>query len=211
MDNEDEERRLWFRRAVLPIEKQLRAHALRWSHGCPGDADDLVHDTFTRLIVCPGWRDIENVSAFAISTMRNIVLQAARRRKIVSIHAMSDIETLPICDDRPGSDRIVEGQEQWAALLAVIEALPPQCRRVFKMRKFEDLSYAQIADRLGLSISTIEKHLIKGLRLCSQGLAKGMATEHRGDHGPGRDTAARADQRGRGGVGDPARRSARSG
>lgn len=174
MASEDDERRLWFRREVLPLEPFLRRYATRFRGGTLGEVDDLVHDTFAKLITYEGWRGVENVSAFAVRTMKNVFLQAARRSKIVPIHVMSDMDAMPIADEAADAYRVLEGRDQLRALVGLIQTLPPQCRRVFTLRKIYGLPNAEIADRLGLSISTVEKHTIKGLRLCSEGLARGL-------------------------------------
>jgi RNA polymerase sigma-70 factor (ECF subfamily) len=45
-----------------------------------------------------------------------------------------------------------------------LSRLPPKCREVFELRKFEGLSQRQVAERMGIAQSTVEKHLIKALR-----------------------------------------------
>lgn len=167
----DDERRLWFRREVLPLEPLLRSYAARFRHGGWQEVDDLVHDTFTRLIECANWREIENLSGYAVQILKNLALQDARRRKIVAIQVMSDLEVLNLADERPGADRVVGARDELRLLARLVSELPPQCRRVFTLRKVYGLSNAEIAERLGLSISTVEKHLIKALRLCSERLA----------------------------------------
>jgi RNA polymerase sigma-70 factor (ECF subfamily) len=46
-----------------------------------------------------------------------------------------------------------------------LEKLPEQCRIIFKMSRFEELKYQEIADKLGLSIKTIENQIGKALRI----------------------------------------------
>lgn len=168
---EDDERRLWFRREIMPHRAALHSHARRWQgHGWLSP-DDLVHEVFVRLIAYQGWREVSNARAFAIACLRNIVLMEARRSRVVPIHAVSDLELETVADDRPGSDRTAEAHDELRWLAACIEDLPPQCRKVFTMRKIHGLSNQDIADRLGLSISTVEKHLAKGLRRCMDRLA----------------------------------------
>ncbi|MGH8200295.1 MAG: RNA polymerase sigma factor [Steroidobacteraceae bacterium] len=60
-----------------------------------------------------------------------------------------------------------------------MDSLPPLCRRVFVLRKVYQLSHAEIAQVLGVSHSTIEKHVAKGLLRCrdqlrSAGLLEGL-------------------------------------
>jgi RNA polymerase sigma-70 factor (ECF subfamily) len=46
-----------------------------------------------------------------------------------------------------------------------IEKLPPQCRAIFKMSRYEEMKYAEIADRLGISINTVENQISKALKM----------------------------------------------
>jgi RNA polymerase sigma-70 factor, ECF subfamily len=60
---------------------------------------------------------------------------------------------------------ILEEKEWQAALMAAIETLPEKSRIVFLMSRMEDLTYEEIADRLSLSIKTVESHMTKALKL----------------------------------------------
>ncbi|EIZ80064.1 RNA polymerase sigma-24 factor [Novosphingobium sp. Rr 2-17] len=171
-NSEDEQRRQWFREQVLPLEPKLRIAALRLARGQTHDAQDLVHDTLAKLIVHTGWRTIDNVPAYCLSILRNQALQAIRRSKIVSIVATDTVVLDAFADDLPGPDRIAQGRDEMDMLIKLVADLPPQCRRVFTLRKIYGLSHAEIAEQLGLSISTVEKHLVKGLRICSEALGR---------------------------------------
>ena len=184
MAADDEDRRLWFRHHVVPLEPMLLAYATRLCRGGPDEAEDLVHDTFAKLIVYAGWRNISSAKAFALSVMKNTVLYAARRRKIVSIHLSADLDALHLADTSPGADRVLEARDELRQLAGFIHDLPPKCRQVFILRKVYGLSHAAIADRLGLSISTVEKHVIKGLRHCSERMAADVSPPTRQEQEP---------------------------
>ena len=65
---------------------------------------------------------------------------------------------------------ILEEKEWYLALAAAIEALPEKTRIVFLMSRMEDLTYEEIADRLSLSIKTVESHMTKALKLLVKAL-----------------------------------------
>ena len=172
MSSEDEERRLWFRSEVMPREQSLRAYAARFCRRGPDEVDDLVHDTFAKLIAYPGWRQVNNVSAFAIRVLKNAAFYAMRRRKIAPMGCVADVDSLGVADDVPDAERVLAGREELRVLARLITGLPPQCRKVFTLKKVYGLSNAEIADHLNLSISTVEKHARKGLRLCSEAMSR---------------------------------------
>ena len=171
MNDDDHERRQWFRREVLPLADLLRANAARFSGGDTNDIDDLVHETYANLISFPGWRGIDDVPAFALVTLRNLARQAVRRRKVVPIEMVADLDQFDYPDQRPTAERTLEAREDLRLLVKVIAEMPPQCRRVFTLCKVYGLSHQEIAVRLGLSIFTVEKHVSKGLRICIERLA----------------------------------------
>ena len=68
-------------------------------------------------------------------------------------------------------------RDKLGAFSDAVDTLPPQCRRVFMMQRFEGLTYKEIASRLDISTSTVEKHLQKALRRCTDYLVdKGFDT-----------------------------------
>ena len=70
--------------------------------------------------------------------------------------------------DQVTAEDVVEGRRKMAVFAEAIAALPPQCRRVFVLRKVQGLSQKDVARQLGLSVSTVEKHLATGLLKCSE-------------------------------------------
>jgi len=69
-----------------------------------------------------------------------------------------------LAGDDPAADRGLIARQDLATAAAVIRGLPPRCRDAFLLHRFENLTYRQIADRLGVSVSMVEKHLAEALR-----------------------------------------------
>jgi RNA polymerase sigma factor (sigma-70 family) len=180
MDSDAEARRIWFRREVLPLEPALRAYARRFCHNGSDEVEDLVQEAFARLIACPRWHSVGNVSAFAMRTLKEVAVTAVRRRKIVSIGVISNLDGVEVSDGLPSVERIVEAREELRLLGNLIAELPPQCRKVFTLRKVYDLSHTEIAARTGLSLSAVEKHIARGLRVCTEKLARISSAKSRG-------------------------------
>jgi RNA polymerase sigma factor (sigma-70 family) len=183
MAQEDEDRRAWFRREILPLEPDLLAYARRFCRDGQTDPEDLVHETFARAIACKTWREVSNPGAFCTRILRNRALDALRRRKVLTITAVADFDRIEPIDEAPGAHSILESREELRALAEAIAELPTQCRRVFTLRKVYSLSPEDIAVRMGLSVSTVEKHLVKGLRYCSDKLGRRIGRKSRVDEG----------------------------
>jgi len=60
--------------------------------------------------------------------------------------------------------------ENVAAIYAQIEALPPKCSIVFKMSRFEEMTYEEIAEQLGITKKTVEYHVSTALRVLRKGI-----------------------------------------
>lgn len=164
-------RRAWFRQQVLPLEPQLRQYVRRILPAGT-EVDDVVHETFIRVISLAGWRQVKTPIAFLKTVARNLVNDLLRHRNVIPIHYLADMETTNVSDEMANPERTVVGRDELRYLAELVERLPPQCRKVFTLRKVHGLPNEAIAKQLGLTVSTIEKHLVKALRICSEGLAR---------------------------------------
>ena len=165
-DGEPAARREWFRETILPLEPRLRLYVRHLRRGAT-DVDDLVHDTLVRAITTQNWREVGRPWAFLRSIARNLLIDALRRQKVVTIELTGEWDSNAFSDDAPGPEAELLARDELKRLAEAIESLPPQQRKVFVMRKVQDLNIPTIAERLGLSVSTVEKHLVRALRACA--------------------------------------------
>jgi RNA polymerase sigma-70 factor (ECF subfamily) len=165
-DGEPAARREWFRETILPLEPRLRLYVRHLRRGNT-DIDDLVHDTLIRAITTQNWREVSRPWAFLRSIARNLLIDSLRRQKVVTIELTGEWDSNAFADDAPGPEAELLARDELKRLAEAIEGLPPQQRKVFVMRKVQDLNIPTIADRLGLSVSTVEKHLVRALRACA--------------------------------------------
>lgn len=134
------------------------------------DAEDVVQDAFARFH--RAGHDVADADArpllFAISKnlLKDRWKAGARRPAPAGRADSADLQDAwdAAASDAPSQEREAIGREDLAAAAAVIRALPPRCRDAFLLHRFEGLTYRQIADRLGVSVSMVEKHLADALR-----------------------------------------------
>ena len=127
--------------------------------GSSETAKEIVQEAFLRT-----YRQRESVTtlrAFLFSTARNLAANEYRHRRIMERGALGDF-----------GDSLVNSESLEAQLLRdernrliqeAIDRLPPQCRAAFTLRVFHECSYKEVADRLGISAKTVEKHIARGL------------------------------------------------
>lgn len=134
--------------------------------GCTHTAADLVQETYVRVAQLPPTRQPDNPRAFLFRVAANLAIDHQRRARYQARHEMRDEAARETPDDRPSAEAQVLSKEQVKRLHDAIAELPPKCRDVFILHKFHHLSYADVAVRLGITKSTVVKHMIKALDHC---------------------------------------------
>jgi RNA polymerase sigma-70 factor (ECF subfamily) len=156
----------WFAEEVQPHEVSLRSY-LRGMFPALPDIDDLVQESYARLIRAQTVGRINYAKAFLFTTARNLALDFFRRRKIVSIESVADFSDLPVLEDRPTVADAINHQEELSMLAAAVRQLPDRCRQVLTLRLLYGLGHRQIAAELGISEHTVKAQLAKGMRRCA--------------------------------------------
>jgi RNA polymerase sigma factor (sigma-70 family) len=168
----------WLIDEVLPGATRYQALAARLIGAA--DADDLVQEAYAKLLSTQHWRGIASPVAFTLQIVRNLALDRLRRASIVRIQQVAALDETDVVDDAPDAHAILAARRELAQVVRMVDELPPQCRTVLRMRKFDGLSPQAIADSLGLSVSTVEKHLAKGVATIAKQRAAGLAPTHEG-------------------------------
>ncbi len=153
----------WFMKEVLPHEPHYLRQARRWSRNTH-EASDLVQEAYLKLLQTDNWSAIRDPRSYTITMIRNLVLQRVRREQIVAITNIPAPSMAQARDESPGVFETIAAREALLDLIAEVERLPPVCRRVIRLRKFEERTPREIALALGISISTVETHLARGMR-----------------------------------------------
>lgn len=167
-----DDRALWLARYVLPHEPALRA----WLRGRqpPGlEVDDIVQETYARLIATEAVEAIRNVKAYTFQAARSVIATHLRRAKVVSFQNFSDMDELGATSDLPSPEAHAIGHQELQRLAQAIAGLPGKVRDVFVLRRIEGLSQREVARRLQLAESTVEKHMSRGFLLLADLFGRG--------------------------------------
>lgn len=125
--------------------------------------EELVQDVFLNLWVKRKSLDTEgNLQAYLYATLRNKALSELRSRLLRSQHYIKAREEGEIFSVNVEDDYVARETE--LKIKKIVDSLPPQCREAFILSREEQLSYKAIADRMNISVNTVEKHVSKALK-----------------------------------------------
>ncbi len=148
-----------YRNTVAPLRRYLTRLL-----GNSSEAQDVAHDAYLRVYPQADDPKILQPEAVLYTTARRLAINRLKRRSISPIsNETSNYDTA--ASSTPGVAQQVMARQELKLLEAAIAGLPEGCRNVLLLRKVELLSHREIADRLGISISTVEKQHVRALRL----------------------------------------------
>lgn len=132
-------------------------------------AEDIVSDTFIRLWEKRETLDITaSVSSYLFQSVKNSCINYLNREKsrknTISENEINLLNlkiTYPISDKYPLSDLI--GRELEEKIKAEVEKLPEQCREIFCLSRFENLSHKEVAEKLQISENTVKVQIYRAL------------------------------------------------
>lgn len=165
----------FYRRTLAPLRRYLARLT-----GSSADAQEIAHDAYARVYPAMQEKDVGHPQALLYTTARHLALDRIKRRARApfrdSAAASGELSVSPA----PGVESVVMAREEWALLQQAVATLPPGCRQVLLLRTVEHLSHDEIARRLGLARSSVEKHLMRAVRLLHEAMREntsGRATE----------------------------------
>lgn len=131
------------------------------------DARSIVHDVFVAL-----WEKYQqlpadtNFKSYLYTSVRNRCLNYLRdRRKMVALDGLPD-QTVSTEVDPMGT------AELEAEVELSLNTMPPKCREAFELSRAEGLKYTEIAERMGISVKTVEAHITKALSILREHVGK---------------------------------------
>ena len=127
------------------------------------DIDDVAQEAFLKAYNAELARDIEHPKAYLFKIARNVALEGLRKKNSQIADHIVDFDENSITDHEGSVEAHMETQEYLGAFCEAAARLTPKCRRVFLMRKVYGFSYKEITERLGISMSTAEKHMRNGM------------------------------------------------
>ncbi len=131
------------------------------------DAEDIAQDACARLLHYRHDPTIDDLRLMLFRIANNLVTDFYRHHHCQQADAHVPLENAgPLyAHDRPQPEHVAD-QQALARLKRTIARLPPKCQLVFMLSRFDALSHRQIADKLGISMKMVEKHITRALVAC---------------------------------------------
>lgn len=147
------------------LSRRLRPALMRYFQrrtASVSDAEELVQELFLRLLRRADLFELQNLDGYVFEAAANLARDRVRRHQARGgrhVH-IDDIEA---ATDEPSPEQVVDGRKRMSLMLTALDGLPPRARTIVILRRFETLTYGQIADRLGISVSAVEKHMVRSM------------------------------------------------
>lgn len=158
---------VWFAESVRPHEPALRAFLSRRFSSLP-DHDDLVQETYVRLLRISDPQRLVHARAFLFTIARNVAIDRVRHMRRTPVEPIEDTAEITSLETAPNVAELLDHAQRHEAMLTALGTLPERCREVMLLRYVDGFSVQEIAQHLGLAAATVRGHLMKGVRDCAQ-------------------------------------------
>jgi RNA polymerase sigma-70 factor (ECF subfamily) len=171
MPPQDVELARWYAEEVQPHGGALRSYLLGRFPALP-DVDDLVQESLVSVLRAREIGRVDSPKALLFVVARNLALDAMRRQKVIFFEPLTEFSDSSDGSDEANVVEMVSKRQEFDLLLLAIQSLPDRCRQVVTLRTAYRLSQREIADKLGITESTVEKQISKGIRRCTEYFAR---------------------------------------
>ncbi|PIE48201.1 MAG: hypothetical protein CSA42_00205 [Gammaproteobacteria bacterium] len=132
--------------------------------GSKQDASDAAQETFLRVVRNEKSDNLDSPAGYLWRTARNLFMEIIRRDKLRENKMVPQGEDMEKhISPLPNPEENITSKEETKFLVDLVESLPPRCRQVFIMHRFQGFSHKEISSQLGISRKTVENHMANAL------------------------------------------------
>lgn len=157
------------------LKKYLRRFASS-SH----DIEDICQETVLRALEAEKAREIKEPRAFLFGIAKNVVRKELDKKSRGLLDFIADFTPDEYSSNEPTIEAQLDSHARMLRFGEALMVLPSQCQRVFVLKKVQGYSHKEIAQKLRISVSTVEKHVATGLKR-----TKEYMQLHQNEKGPG--------------------------
>ena len=130
------------------------------------DIEDVAQEAYLRAFVAEQKKEIEQPKAYLFRIARNLALTKLSKKSEKITDYIEECGVSVVIECEASADSEVEAEESLGLYCEAVAALPEKCRQVFLLRKVHGLAHKEIAQRMSLSVSSVEKYLLRGILEC---------------------------------------------
>jgi RNA polymerase sigma factor (sigma-70 family) len=176
------------------VEKAFIANErllIAWLYKFVGDyetAQDIAQAAFLNVWIYADRQGIEQPKSLLFKTARNLTMNELRRRKRLSrrtfaVRDAADLQTLQEqADENPSPEECLSRRQETEVILNALNGQPRKLRMAFRLHRFDGLTYRQIAEKIGVSESSVGKYImevLRSLREAERGISEAGAAPRR--------------------------------
>jgi len=151
--------------AFLANQEPLRRFISRYMLSMH-DIDDVSQEAFLRAYNAEKKGPIHQPKAFLFRIAKNLMFTEFNKKSHKVTDYIEDFEYTEVLASEATLEGDIMAQQKLGMYCEAVATLPPKCRKVVLMKKVYGMSHKEIATHMGIQISTVEKHLTKGVRQC---------------------------------------------
>lgn len=130
------------------------------------DIEDVAQEAYLRAFAAEQKKHIKEPKAFLFRIAKNVALNELTRKSRQITDFIEDVSASVVINTEVSAEEEADSQEQIGLYCEAVAALPAKCRHAFLLRKVHGLSHKEIATRMSLSVSSVEKYLRQGVLTC---------------------------------------------
>ena len=131
------------------------------------EAEDLTQEVFLRLVRRLDVETLENPEAFVFTTAVNLLRDRHRRGQTQRSH-LAEVSLQQPGIEELSPERVFDSRQHLAEVIEALEQLDERSRDAFILHRLEGMKHAQIAELYGVSVSSVEKYIIKALAVLTE-------------------------------------------
>src|SRR5262245_53794 len=153
--------------AYLRHEESLKRFIGRFMCSRP-DVDDIAQEAFLRAYTVERTRPIEQPKSFLFRIAKHLALSQLTRKSRQITDYIEDFQDSSVIQLEHSAEEEFSAHQMLGLHCEAVAELAPQCRQVYLLRKVHGFSHKEIAEHLGIAVSTVEKHLMKAIEQCDR-------------------------------------------
>lgn len=136
------------------------------------DSEDMAQQVFINLARAMKHPEFIFSQKLIYVIARNVLMDYFRWKKSRKVDNLELIDDCKISDGMPSAEKILQGKQRLDSFFKHVDDLPLRCRQVFILHRVNNMSQQEIAEHLGISRNTVQKHMVNAMAKLHSAIGK---------------------------------------